>query len=265
MLPQLLLLTALLAAPAPAADVDQRAESILQKMTLEEKVDAIGGVNGFYVRALPRLGLPAIKMADGPFGVRKNGPATTFAGGIALAAAWDPALARDVGATIGRDARARGVHIMLGPAVNIYRAPLCGRNFEYMGEDPFLAGRTAAAYIDGMQAQGVSATIKHFMANNQEWDRHRISSDMDERTMREIYLPAFEASVMASIRTRGCFVKEVPYSSRFTMESRSPCSSRARMALSRCWVQARQRVSSASLSSAGSRSRCSSRIGRASV
>jgi beta-glucosidase len=133
-------------------------------------------------------------MADGPVGVRNYGPSTVF-GGIGLAATWDPELAARIGATIGQDARARGVHFMLGPGVNIYRAPLNGRNFEYFGEDPFLASRIAVAYISGMQSQGVSATIKHFMGNNSEFDRHNTDSIIDERTMREIYLPVFEAAV----------------------------------------------------------------------
>ena len=133
-------------------------------------------------------------MADGPVGVSNYGPATVF-GGIGLAATWDPELAARIGATIGQDARARGVHFMLGPGVNIYRAPMNGRNFEYFGEDPFLASRTAVAYIKGMQSQGVSATIKHFMGNNSEFDRHNTDSMIDERTMREIYLPVFEAAV----------------------------------------------------------------------
>jgi len=181
-------------APAPA-DVDKRVESILGRMTLEEKIDYIGGYEGFYVRPIERLKLPALRMADGPIGVRNYGPSTTYAAGIALAASWDRDLADRVGAMIGRDARARGVHFMLGPGVNIHRSPLCGRNFEYFGEDPFLAARVTAAYIQGMQREGVSATVKHFLGNNSEFDRHHTSSDIDERTLREIYLPAFEAAV----------------------------------------------------------------------
>jgi beta-glucosidase len=167
---------------------------MLKQLSLEEKVDLLGGVDSFYIRAIPHIGLPRLKMADGPVGVRNYGPSTVF-GGIGLAATWDPALAQRIGAVIGEDARARGVHFMLGPGVNIYRAPLCGRNFEYFGEDPFLSSRTAVAYIEGMQSQGVSATVKHFMGNNQEYDRHNMDSIIDERTMREIYLPAFEAAV----------------------------------------------------------------------
>ena len=164
-------------------------------MTLDEKLDYLGGADNFYIRAIKRLDLPAFRMADGPLGVRNVGPSTAYPAGIALAASFDADLADRVGAMIGRDARARGVHFMLAPGVNIYRAPMCGRNFEYLGEDPFLASRIAVAYVEGMQAQGVSATVKHFIANNSEFDRHHTSSEIDERTMREIYLPAFEAAV----------------------------------------------------------------------
>jgi beta-glucosidase len=179
---------------ASSPEIEARVNSLLAKLTLEEKIDLIGGVDGFYVRANEKIALPRLKMADGPVGVRNYGPSTVF-GGIGLAAAWDPDLASRIGATIGQDARARGVYFMLGPGVNIYRAPLNGRNFEYFGEDPFLSARTAVAYITGMQSQGVSATIKHFMGNNSEFDRHNTDSIIDERTMREIYLPVFEAAV----------------------------------------------------------------------
>src|SRR6266516_2999411 len=175
--------------------IEQRVDSILSRMTLQQKIDMLGGVDDFYIRDFPDLNLPRLKMADGPLGVRNYGPATTMAGGISLAATWDPELAERVGAEIGRDARARGVHFMLGPGVNIYRAPMNGRNFEYFGEDPFLASRIAVGYIEGMQSQGVSATIKHYMGNNSEFDRHNTDSIIDERTMREIYLPIFEAAV----------------------------------------------------------------------
>ena len=175
--------------------MEKRADAILKMMSLEDKIDYIGGFEDFYIRALPKYGLPTLKMADGPFGVRNYGPSTTVAGGIGLAATWDPAIARRVGAVIGDDARARGVHFMLGPGVNIYRAPMGGRDFEYFGEDPFLASRIAVGYIEGMQAKDVCATIKHFMGNNSEYDRHNTDSIIDERTMREIYLPTFEAAV----------------------------------------------------------------------
>lgn len=177
------------------SEADARADAILAKMTLEEKIDYIGGTDGFFVRGLPEFGVPPLRMADGPLGVRNFGPATAMAAGISLAATWDTALAERVGTQIGRDARAKGVNFLLGPGLNIYRSPLNGRNFEYFGEDPFLASRIAVGYIDGVQSQGVSATAKHFIANNSEFDRHNTDSVIDERTMREIYLPAFEASV----------------------------------------------------------------------
>jgi beta-glucosidase len=195
-----LLFIAITAALVPSAtsapgDVEQRVEVILSKMTLEQKIDMLGGEDEFYIRAYPELGLPRLRMADGPIGVRHGGPSTTMAGGISLAASWDPALASEVGAQIARDARAKGVHFMLGPGFNIYRAPMNGRNFEYLGEDPYLASQIAVGYIEGMQSQGVSATAKHFVGNNSDYDRHNTDSIIDERTMREIYLPAFEAAV----------------------------------------------------------------------
>jgi beta-glucosidase len=184
-------------APASRASIEleRRVDSILKQMTIEEKVDLIGGVDDFFVRGIERLKLPRLKMADGPNGVRNYGPATAMPSGIALAATWNPALADRVGTEIGRDARAKGVHFLLGPGVNIYRSPLNGRNFEYYGEDPFLAARIAVAYIKGVQSQSVAATVKHYMGNNSEFDRHNTDSVIDERTMREIYLPVFEAAV----------------------------------------------------------------------
>jgi beta-glucosidase len=191
----LFVLPALCQAPQPfSPEIESRVDSLLKQLSLEEKVDLIGGVDDFYIRANERIHLPRLKMSDGPIGVRNYGPSTAF-GGVGMAAAWDPELAQKMGAVVGQDARARGVHFMLGPGVNIYRSPMNGRNFEYFGEDPFLAARTAVAYIEGVQSQGVSSTVKHFMGNNSEFDRHNTESIIDERTMREIYLPAFEAAV----------------------------------------------------------------------
>ena len=177
------------------AEVEKRVETLLNKMTAEEKITLIGGINDFYTRAIPRLGLPALRMSDGPMGVHDYGETTAYPAGIALAASWDTDLARRVGVSMGQDARARGVHFILAPGMNIYRAPMNGRNFEYLGEDPYLASRMAVPFIQGIQSQGVIATAKHFVANNMEYGRMDHSSDMDERTLREIYLPAFEASV----------------------------------------------------------------------
>src|SRR5579884_1742590 len=180
---------------ASSSELEQKVTAILGKMTLEQKIDMIGGINSFDVRGYPELGLPLLRMADGPIGVRNDGPATAMAGGISLASTWDPDLAQKVGEQIGRDARSKGKHFLLGPGVNIYRSPLNGRNFEYFGEDPFLGSRIAVGYVDGVQSQGVSATIKHYMGNNSEYDRHNTDSIIDDRTMREIYLPIFEAAV----------------------------------------------------------------------
>jgi beta-glucosidase len=175
--------------------IDRRVETMLAALTLEQKIDLLGGENEMFTKAQPAIGLPRLKMSDGPMGVRTWGPTTGYAAGIGLAASWDTELAKQVGSGLGQDARARGVSFLLGPGVNIYRAPMNGRNFEYMGEDPYLAGRIATAYIQGVQSQGVIATVKHYAANNSEFDRHNSNSVVDERTLREIYLPAFETAV----------------------------------------------------------------------
>ncbi|KZC24005.1 glycosyl hydrolase [Rhodanobacter thiooxydans] len=182
----------------PAADtpaVEHRVDAMLAKLTLEQKVELLGGVDNFATHAEPSIGLPAMTMSDGPYGVRAPGPSTAYMAGIGLAASWDPALAEEVGAAMGRDARARGVGFLLGPGVNMYRAPQNGRNMEYYGEDPLLAGSIAVGLIQGVQSQGVVATVKHFVANNSEYDRRHLDTRIDERTLREIYLPAFEMAV----------------------------------------------------------------------
>lgn len=178
------------------AAVEDRVENLLLYMTLGEKLDYIGGIDGFYIRAIPRLGVPALKMSDGPVGARNDGATTAYPAGILTASTWNVDLVNQLGVALGKDARARGDHFLLGPGVNIYRAPMCGRNFEYFGEDPYLATQYATAYIKGVQSQGVVATVKHFAANNQEWNRYDVSSDVDERTLQEIYLPAFRAAVL---------------------------------------------------------------------
>ena len=176
-------------------EIDKRAQMLASKLTLEEKITLLGGTEDFFTRPIPRAGIPSLKMSDGPLGVHDYGLTTAYAAGIALAASWDADLAKRVGTSMGQDARARGVHFILAPGMNIYRSPLNGRNFEYFGEDPYLASRMAVGIIEGIQSQGVIATAKHFVANNSEYGRMDHSSDLDERTMREIYLPAFEASV----------------------------------------------------------------------
>ena len=171
------------------------AEAIAARMTLSEKIGLIASEKSFYTRAYPALGIPQIRMADGPQGIRNNTQSTMYPSGVLTASTWNRSLVEELGHGLGRDAKARGVSILLGPGVNIYRAPMCGRSYEYFGEDPYLAGETAKHYILGVQSEGVMATVKHFAANNQEWSRHHASSDVDERTLHEIYFPAFRKSV----------------------------------------------------------------------
>lgn len=177
-------------------ECEQKADSLVSLMTLDEKISYIGGYNTFYIRAIPRLGIPEIRMADGPQGIRNDTKSTLYPCGILSASTWNRKLLYELGESLGRDARARGVHFLLGPGVNIYRSPLCGRNFEYFGEDPYLSGETAVNYIRGVQSQGVYATVKHFAGNNQEWDRNFVSTDIDDRTLHEIYLEPFRKAVV---------------------------------------------------------------------
>ncbi len=182
---------------APSPEIEARIDAIIAMLSLEEKIDLIGGhPEQGSSRGNERAGVPELKMSDGPLGVhwwcKKS---TAYPALIAAAASWDRELVGKMGWALGRDCRARGIHFLLGPGVNIYRSPLCGRNFEYMGEDPYLTAELAAAYIQGLQSQAVSATIKHFAVNYQDYDRHTISSDVDERTLNEIYFPAFKTAV----------------------------------------------------------------------
>ena len=179
-------------------------EEILAELTLSEKAALVSGADLWHTVAVQRLGVPAIMCSDGPHGLRAqmegqdhgglldSVPATCFPTASALASSWDVDLIREVGGAIGREARHFNVSVVLGPGINMKRSPLCGRNFEYFSEDPYLAGELALALVDGVQSQGVGMSMKHFAANNQEDDRLRVSSDVDERTLREIYLPAFE-------------------------------------------------------------------------
>jgi beta-glucosidase len=183
----------------PSAPVESRVKDLLGRLTSEEKIMMLGGKD-FTTAPVERLGIPAFLMADASMGVRGHGKSTAYANGIALAATWDVPLALQVGESLGRDCRARGIHILLGPGMNLYRSPTCGRNFEYMGEDPYLAGSLAAAFISGVQSQGVAATAKHFLCNEQEVDRHKISSTIDERTLRELYLKPFSMAVDSGVR-----------------------------------------------------------------
>ena len=192
----------------PQQPLEARVEDLLSKLTVEEKIGLLHGDSKFTTAAIPRLGIPRRWMSDGPHGVREDvGPDTWNPAGhtddfstympvnIALASTWNPEMGIAFGTTIGQEAKARGKHIMLAPGVNIMRTPLNGRNFEYLGEDPFLAGRMAIGYIQGEQSQQVASCVKHFAANNQEFQRNSIDVQMDDRTLHEIYLPAFKAAV----------------------------------------------------------------------
>jgi beta-glucosidase len=178
-----------------SASIEARVESLLAQMSMQEKLTLIAGKALMSTPGLTRLGIPALYTTDGPMGAHIPNPSTAYAAGIALAASWDTELAREIGVQIGRDARSRGANFLLGPGVNMYRSPLNGRNFEYFGEDPSLASQIAVAYIEGVQSERVSATVKHYVANDSEYDRHGSDSIIDERTLREIYLPVFEAAV----------------------------------------------------------------------
>ena len=164
-------------------------------MTLEEKIQMLHGARrrGYigYVPGIPRLGIPELALTDGPAGVR-HGPGTALPAPAALAATGDRALAREYGAALGAETKAKGQNVLLGPMVNIARVPEGGRNFESFGEDPYLTAQMAVAEIRGIQSQGVLAQVKHYAANNQEKQRFTVSADVDERTLREIYLPGLK-------------------------------------------------------------------------
>ena len=190
--------------------VPERVADLLAHMTIEEKVSMLAGSGWMESTPVPRLGIPAIRMADGPMGIRNwtgsstvtsvegaspSFTSTAFPAGICVAASWDPALAQREGAVIGQEVKSIGRDMILGPTVNIQRTPLWGRNFESYGEDPFLAGSMAVGYIQGVQGEGVIASVKHFTVNNEEFERHRIDVAVDERALHEIYFPAFEAAI----------------------------------------------------------------------
>lgn len=176
-------------------EVEKRANDLLKSMTTREKLIYIGGVDWMYTKAIPRLGIPSVKMSDATNGTGTWGASTSYPCAIMLAATWNRQMATEYGKSVADDCKARGVNILLGPGINIHRAPMCGRNFEYMGEDPYLAGETSTEYIKGLQNNGVMGVIKHFAANFQEYDRNFVSSDIDERTLHEIYFPAFKSAV----------------------------------------------------------------------
>jgi len=187
---------------------EEKIRSLISQMTLAEKVSLLHGNSKFYVSGIKRLGIPEWALSDGPHGVRAeinrndwayagwtNDSATCFPPGTALAATWNPKLAYERGIVLGEEARFRKKDILLGPGINIIRSPLCGRNFEYMSEDPFLISRMSVAYIKALQSKDVAVSVKHWLANNQETHRDAVDVHMSERALREIYLPGFKASV----------------------------------------------------------------------
>ena len=189
---------------------DESIAALLAGLSVPQKAALCLGSDFWHTAPVSELGIEAVMVSDGPHGLRKqpersadaglraSEPATCFPTASALGCSWDLDLAREVGAALGAEARAQNIAAVLGPGINIKRHPLCGRNFEYFSEDPHLSGRLAAAIVDGLQSQQVGGCVKHFAANNQETDRMRVSADADERTLREIYFPAFEHVVTAA-------------------------------------------------------------------
>lgn len=189
----------------PVADKteEERVEELLRQMTLREKVMLLSGKDAWHTHPINRLGIPSLTMTDGPHGVRASqpeagrvvNPATSFPTGVSMAASWNPELINQVGQALADETRALGCDILLGPCVNIVRTPLAGRNFESYSEDPYLAGKIGTAYVQGVQSKNIGTSLKHFACNNQEFERFRGSSEVDERTLREIYLSQFEMIV----------------------------------------------------------------------
>ena len=190
--------------------MERNLKELVSQMTLEEKAGMCSGLDFWHLKSVDRLDIPSVMVSDGPHGLRKQDDkadhlginesikAVCFPPAVLSACSFDRDLLRELGDTVGKEAQATDVSVVLGPAVNIKRSPLCGRNFEYYSEDPYLAGESAAAFIDGVQSHHVGTSIKHFAANNQELNRMSCSSEVDERTLREIYLPAFETAVRKS-------------------------------------------------------------------
>ena len=177
-------------------------KELIQQMTLEEKAGMCSGLDYWYLKGVSRLDIPSVKVSDGPNGLRtptidssqlgfNSVEAVSFPSACLTACSFDEELLEELGKHLGDECRAQDVSVILGPSANMKRSPLCGRNFEYFSEDPYLSSKMAAAYVRGIQSKGVSACVKHFVANNQEYRRQTCSSEVDERTMREIYLNAF--------------------------------------------------------------------------
>ena len=186
---------------------NDKIKELISKMTLEEKAGLTSGRDNWFTKGVERLGIPEVRTSDGPHGLRtqeggenslaenRSAAAVCFPAACLTASSFDRELLKEIGGALGQEAQALGVNVLLGPGVNIKRSPLCGRNFEYFSEDPYLAGELGVAFVEGVQEQGVGCSLKHYLANNQEHRRMDSSSEMDERTLREIYMPAFETVV----------------------------------------------------------------------
>ncbi|MBN1666145.1 MAG: glycoside hydrolase family 3 protein, partial [Anaerolineales bacterium] len=180
--------------------MEEKINDLLQQLTLEEKISLLAGADLWHTVPVERLGIPQIRVTDGPNGARgaegDNAPRSVCTPvGVALAATWNPALVEQVGQVLGEETRLKGCHILLAPTVNLHRTPLAGRNFECYSEDPYLTARMAVAYINGLQRQGVGACIKHYVANDQEFERNSISAEVRERALRELYLYPFQVAI----------------------------------------------------------------------
>nr|WP_319776242.1 glycoside hydrolase family 3 N-terminal domain-containing protein [uncultured Sphaerochaeta sp.] len=182
----------------PPSKESSKAKQLLALLSLEEKITVLSGQDEFCIPGIERVGLKPVWTSDATLGLRGwNAPVTDFPASISMAASWNTFLLAKVGECIGSECRSLGIGVLLGPGVNLARVPVCGRNFEYFGEDPLLAGKMAAAYIKGVQTHPVITTVKHFACNNSEYDRHKSNSVVDERTLRELYLPAFKYALDA--------------------------------------------------------------------
>ena len=175
-------------------------KATIEKLTLAEKVELVAGESMWRTHANAGAGIPVLKVSDGPNGVRGDGgvAAASFPVGVCIASTWNKALVESFGGAVGEEALSKGVQVVLGPTINIHRTPVAGRNFECYSEDAYLSGVMAAAFTDGVQSQGVGACLKHFVCNESEFERHTLSIEVDERTLREIYLRPFEYAVRKS-------------------------------------------------------------------
>lgn len=204
----------------PASGERSLARRLVKELDEKEKLSLLAGIDEFCIPGVERLGLKPVWTSDASMGLRGwKAPVTDFPAMVAMAATFDRVLLAKVGSVLGRECRALGVGVLLGPGLNIARVPVCGRNFEYCGEDPYLAGEIASAYIQGVQSEGVIATVKHYACNNSEFDRHKSNSVVDERSLREIYLPAFKRAVDEGVlavmtsynQVNGTYASEHPY------------------------------------------------------